>query len=157
MLAWFLNPHGSHGFGPAFLRTLLDEVAKRTPDWPHLDRRLSRVSVLTEEWPLGSEANRVDIAIDTADCTLFVEVKIDAPEGPNQLHRYAALVQQKARALGRQHGRVIYLGSRSPRDPPPEVAIITWREVAQVLSALPREGFGGALALQFARHIRAFF
>ncbi|WP_424139650.1 PD-(D/E)XK nuclease family protein [Roseomonas chloroacetimidivorans] len=157
VLAWFLKPHGSHGFGSAVMRALLDEVARIAPDWPYLGRDFSRVSVLTEEWPLGSETDRVDIAIDGPDFALFIEVKIDAPEGPNQLARYAVLAQQKARALGRKYGRVIYLGPRAPRDPPPDVAIITWREVARVLSALPREGIGGALAAQFARHVRAFF
>lgn len=157
VLAWLLDPRGSHGFDAAVLRAFLEEVMKGTPDWPDLERDFSRVAVRTEEWPLGSETDRVDIALDGPDFALFVEVKIDAPEGPEQLRRYADLARRKAAALGRAYGRVIYLSSRLPQDPPREVAVVTWREVARILSALPRGGINGALARQFAHHVRAFF
>mgnify|MGYP002721729674 CR=1 FL=1 len=157
VLAWFLDPHGSHGFGAAVLEAFLKEVARITPNWPDLGLDLLRVSVQTEEWPLGSETDRVDIAIDGPDFTIFIEVKIDAPEGPEQLRRYSDLARRKAQAFGRRHGCVIYLGPYPPRLPPPEVAVITWRNVAAVLSALPRDNAGSSLAHQFARHVRAFF
>lgn len=156
VLAWFLDPRGSHGFGAEVLRAFLDEVAGKAPGWPDLGRDLSRVTVVTEEWPLGSETDRVDVAIDGPDFALFVEVKIGAVEGPDQLRRYAALVERKASALGREHGRVVYLSPHPPREPPPSVAVVSWRDVARVLSTLPRDGMGGALAAQFAGHVRAF-
>jgi hypothetical protein len=112
--------------------------------------------VRTEECPLGSETDRVDIAIDGPDFVLFVEVKIDALEGKEQLRRYAEAARRKANAYGKAHGRVIYLSPRPPLVPPPEVAVVTWRVVARALSALPRAGFNGALAHGFAHHVRSF-
>jgi hypothetical protein len=157
VLAWFLDPRGSHGFGAAALHEFLDRVKRGTPGWPELGGDLSRVTVVTEEWPLGSETDRVDIAINGPDFVLFVEVKIDASEGPQQLDRYADLIEKKAVAFGRRHGRLIYLSPRAPQDPPFGLGIITWRGVAEVLSALPRKGITGALAAHFALHVRAFF
>jgi hypothetical protein len=157
VLAWFLDPRGSHGFGAAALRAFLVEVTKRTPGWPNLGCDLSRVTVVTEEWPLGSETDRVDIAINGPDFALFVEVKIDAFEGPDQLRRYADLIERKALAFDRKHGRLIYLSPRIPQNPPPGLGSITWRGVAEALSTLPRKGMSGALAAQFAHHVRAFF
>ncbi len=157
VLAWFLDPRGSHGLGSAALRGFLAEVARRTPGWPNFSGDLSRVTVVTEEWPLGSETDRVDIAINGPDFALFVEVKIDAFEGPDQLRRYADLIERKALAFGRQHGRLIYLSPRVPQHPPSGLGTITWYGVAEALSTLPRKGMSGALAAQFARHVRAFF
>lgn len=157
VLAWLLDPHASHGFGTAVLRAFLDEVARGTRGWPNLDSDLSRATVVVEEWPLGSETDRVDIAINGPNFALFVEVKIDASEGPDQLRRYTEAIEKKAQTLGREHGRVIYLSPRPPGNPPPGLAIITWRGIAEALSTLPREGMGGALAMQFARHVRTFF
>jgi hypothetical protein len=156
VLAWFLDPRASHGLGPAFLAAFLDEVARSTQDWPRLVGDLSRATVATEEWPLSSTSNRVDIALDGPDFVFFVEVKIDAPEGPNQLVRYAEQAKRKAVLMDRAHGRVIYLTPRRPRQLPPDVAAITWRDVASALSALARENAGGSLAAQFAQHIRKF-
>jgi hypothetical protein len=62
VLAWYLDPRGSHGFGAAELHDFLAEVARRTPGWPNLCGDLSRVTVVTEEWPRGSETDRVDIS-----------------------------------------------------------------------------------------------
>lgn len=154
VLAWFLGPRGSHGFGVLALSSFLDTVADHNPGWPDLGRDLSRVTVRTEEWPLGSETDRVDIAIDGPDFVLFIEVKIDAPEGPEQLPRYVEAAKDKARILKRAHSGLIYLSPRPPRNYPADVAVISWREVAKAFAALPRDGLNGAIAAQFARHIR---
>ena len=47
--------------------------------------RPSSLPFLTEETPLGSDRDRVDIAIEGATFILFVEIKIDAAEGEEQL------------------------------------------------------------------------
>jgi hypothetical protein len=156
VLAWFLNPQGSHGLGTTFLAAFLGDIARTTQDWPHLLSDLSRTTVATEEWPLSSATERVDIALDGPDFALFVEVKIDAPEGPSQLERYLRQARRKADATGREHGCVIFLSPRRPRQVPAGVAVTTWREVASALSVLNRQTLGGLLAAQFAQHVRTF-
>ena len=156
VLAWFLDPRGSHGLGSALLTTLLHQVVEAHPGWIDVSHDLSRVAVHTEEWPLGSEVDRVDIALDGPDFSIFIEVKIDAPEGLNQLQRYADLACVKAAALGKMHGRVIFLSSRLPRSLPLGVAVVTWRAIARALASLPRGNISTALAGQFADHVRAF-
>ncbi len=156
VLAWFLNPQESHGLGPAFLTAFLEDVARKMPDWPQPVADVSRTTVATEEWPLNSATDRVDIVLDGTDFVLFVEVKIDAPEGPDQISRYLAQVQRKAKATGRTYSGVVYLRPRRPQPIPPGVATITWKEVASTLSDLGKQTPGGALAAQFAQHIRNF-
>jgi hypothetical protein len=156
VLAWLIDPHGSHGHGPAILRGLL-LAAAQVSLWPLQGVDLSRVRVHTEERPLGSDRDRVDIAVDGPDFILFVEVKIDADEGRHQLFRYAEAAAEKARAWRKAHALVIYLSPRTPIDPPSGVAFLTWRDVARVLSKIPARGINGSLVNQFARHIRSFF
>jgi len=137
VLSWLIDPNGSHGQGSAILRGLLSAAAETTPSWPLHDVDLSRITVRTEERPLASDRDRVDIAIDGPDFLLFVEVKIDAAEGTLQLLRYAEAAKDKACAWRKKNAVVIYLSRRPPTDPPPDVAILTWRRIVRVLSDVP--------------------
>ena len=157
VLAWFLNPRGSHGFSDAFLRLFFQIVAARDSNWVPLCQGLRHATVRTEEWPLGSETDRVDIAIDGQDFAVFVEVKIDAPEGPDQINRYLTSAKSKAVALRRTYGRVIYLSSSSLQVAQPDLATMSWREVARALTKLPNIGVGSILARQFSHHINVSF
>lgn len=156
VLAWFLDPRGSHGFGATVLAALLRKVRTSASNWPDLGGNFARVAVRTEDWPLGSETERVDIVLDGPNFAAFIEVKIDAREGLEQLRRYTDLAWRTAAALGRIYGRVIYLSPRPPRNPPPDIAFITWHDIASILFTMPRDGLRGALARQFARHVSGF-
>lgn len=156
VLAWLLNPRESHGRGDAILRALLDRAATSVPGWPLVPDDLLLTQVRTEQRPLGSERDRVDIAVDGPDFALFVEVKIDALEGADQLVRYAESAREKARAMGKPHALVIYLAPRRPRASPPAVACLTWQDVAAAASANLPEGLAGRIVGQFAHHVRSF-
>lgn len=157
VLAWFLNPRGSHGYGPEILRRFLARAAEMAPGWPVVSGDLASARVCTEERPLGSDRDRVDIAIDGDDFCFFVEVKIDAPEGQNQLNRYLETLSGKASALRKQHIGVIYLSSRPASTSGERISVLTWRHVATVLLEIPEVGIAGSLARQYAQHIRAFY
>lgn len=157
VLAWFLNPRGSHGFNDAFLCLFFQIVAARNSSWMPLCQGLRHAAVRTEEWPLGSETDRVDIAIDGQNFAVFVEVKIDAPEGPDQINRYLISARLKAAALRRRYGRVIYLSSGSRQLTHPDLATMSWQEVARALTRLPNIGLSTILARQFSRHISVSF
>jgi hypothetical protein len=156
VLAWFLDPLGSHGLGAAVLSAVLDHVASRTKDWPTLGGDLSRTRVATEEWPLDSTRDRVDIVLDGTDFSIILEVKIDAPEGPDQIKRYIDVARRKALATGRTHGCVIVLGRRPLPGIPAGVGTITWSEVSSILSSVGPRSTGRSLAVQFAQHVLTF-
>ena len=59
VLAWWLDPKGSHGFGPALLENLLKGLHGDLPD-----RVSQRCSVRVECCPDGDGTNRVDIFPD---------------------------------------------------------------------------------------------
>ncbi|MGS0647353.1 PDDEXK-like family protein [Komagataeibacter melomenusus] len=156
VLGWLLDPQGTHGWGARLLRDVLRLAGDRYPHWPRLDKDLNTVSVVTECWPAGSTTERVDIAVDGDDFVLFIEIKIQAREGRQQLARYVKVAEAKRQITGRQHGLVLYLSTIAPVDPPEEVALMTWRDVADILAQFPKGGFNGAITQQFAQHIRKF-
>lgn len=157
VLAWFLDPQGSHGWGERVLREVLRLVCKRYQNWPDLDDSLGKVSVVTECWPVGSTTERVDIVVDGDDFTLFVEIKINAREGKEQLARYMNVAEMKRRVTGKRHGLVLYLSPAAPLKLPEGAGFITWKDIEQIFLCLPKNGFNGAITQQFAQHIQKFY
>jgi hypothetical protein len=87
VLAWILNPKGSHGLGSAPLSALLNKLSSHfDADFPEHTGKYCFVRA--ESNPDGQLTNRVDIEIDCENFYLLIEVKIDATEGPWQLERY---------------------------------------------------------------------
>lgn len=153
VLAWFMEPSGTHGLGPAVLSEVLNRAAAR-PGWRPLALDMARASVRTELRPQGSDADRVDIAIETPDHVVFVEVKIDAGEGREQLARYAA-----AAAAMHKGWRLILLSPAAPKSLPPGSVWLTWAELTAALKAVAgalSPSLGRTLLRQFAAHARAF-
>ena len=83
VLKWFLDCRGDHGQGNAILLMLLKLLP---PRFHHYQPK--SYSAIDECCPLGNLENRVDIEIDAPDFLLFIEVKIYANEGVDQLKRY---------------------------------------------------------------------
>lgn len=81
VLAWLLNPRGSHGIGDKALIALLNALNFPTDTGKYC-------YVRTESNPTGEIENRVDIEIDSEKFYLVIEVKIYALEGDKQVERY---------------------------------------------------------------------
>ena len=98
LLAWLLDPRGSHGLRDYFLRRFLSEAAQ-TAD----EQGIANVSPLTVDgWALddvevATERHNIDILViapsDTFVC--LIENKIGAGEQPGQLARYLRTVQRE--------------------------------------------------------------
>lgn len=119
VLAWLLNPQGSHGLGITAMNGLLAMVNRTCrsnfdSDLSIAQRQLCRVR--TEINPSGEISDRVDIEVDAENFYLIIEAKIRAPEQPGQMERYCR--QAKVRA-GSRPWAVIYL---TPQGRPPESA-----------------------------------
>ncbi|HEK1093132.1 TPA: PD-(D/E)XK nuclease family protein [Proteus mirabilis] len=94
ILAWLLDPKGTHGFGRLPLQTLLQIIRHNKIDIPKDYHHYCRVQVETN--PTGDCTNRVDIEIDADNFLLFIEVKIDANEQPEQIARYCKDAKQRS-------------------------------------------------------------
>jgi hypothetical protein len=94
VLAWLLNPKGSHGLGDAAMRGLLQDLSQFDVRFPLECSRYCQVRV--ESNPDGNSCNRIDIEIDDEKFFVVIEVKIGAPEGVDQMKRYGEVSQQLA-------------------------------------------------------------
>lgn len=82
ILRWILDCNGSHGLGQRLSNALL---RKLNIEGINLDK-IYRCS--TEVCPLGNQENRVDIVLTSDEFVIYVEVKINANEGEEQISRY---------------------------------------------------------------------
>ncbi len=157
VLSWFLNPRGGHGCGDKLMVDMLARIGSRLRGgFPA--RPSAHCSVLVEECPGGDRANRVDIQIDDPGFFVVVEVKVDAPEQPDQVQRYCDVAASRA-AGGRPWSLVfLTISGKAPTtsgDKADHVVPVSW---AQVAASLRRETHGATLvprflAASFADHI----
>ena len=94
VLAWLLNPKGSHGLGDVAMSGLLGDLWNFDNDFPSTCGSSCRVRV--ESNPDGDVGNRVDIEIDDDNFYVIIEVKVDAPEGKEQMKRYGDVATKLA-------------------------------------------------------------
>lgn len=156
VLQWFLNPNGNHGQADALLKQFITLLPI---EFQNLDTQNSRV--IAESCPLGENTERVDIEIDAQHFLLFIEIKINAYEGQEQLNRYLSIAQRKAQ---NRPWLVVYLTNQSQlpvmhRNKQNLIAI-SWQQVAKVFLQYSKQAEthnrSAWLAQQFAEHIQAF-
>lgn len=132
LLAWLLDPAGSHGLGDGPLGALLEILHKRSEGkFPAKFNRYCRVQVETN--PTGDTRNRVDIEMDSDAFFLLIEVKIRAGEQENQMQRYC---EEAAVRAGIRPWAVVYLtphgGASQTAGPdvlPEHTPAISWRQL----------------------------
>ena len=156
VLQWFLNPNGNHGQSDALLKQFITLLPI---EFQNLDTQSSRV--IAESCPLGEGTERVDIEVDAQHFLLFIEIKINAYEGQEQLNRYLNIAQRKA------HNRpwmVVYL-TNQPQLPvmhrnKQNLIAISWQQMAYVFLQYSKQAEthnrSAWLVQQFAEHIQAF-
>ena len=156
VLSWLFNCHETHGQRSAFLHAFLRRL-KVPAIFPNIDN-LDEYSTFVEKYPLGDKRTRVDIEIDADGFLIFIEAKIDAPEGRDQIPRLVDLAAEKARAFNRPHA-VIFLclerhAAAARRD---GVTVATWNDVASsIYSWMQRNAVNGSLrslVQQYAFHV----
>lgn len=103
VLKWFLDCRGDHGQGNEILLMFLKLLPSRFHQY-----QPANYSAIDECCPLGNLENRVDIEIDAPEFLLFIEVKIYANEGVDQLKRYYREAMLKAKNASKDWA-VIYL------------------------------------------------
>jgi hypothetical protein len=158
VLAWWLDPQGDHGLGDLLIRRFL--MCLPSAQCKKISNALEKgVRVQTESLPLGEKENRIDIEIQGPELLLFIEVKINAGEGRDQLARYQALIERKKKLYGPQQSGIIYLTRYQQDIGSSVVKNITWAQLADSLrtATIPVEArLTQALLLQFCDHIETF-
>ncbi|MFM8333362.1 MAG: PD-(D/E)XK nuclease family protein [Candidatus Methylumidiphilus sp.] len=169
VLAWWLNPVGSHGYGDALLSSLLGWININHPSLNLPATISNRCSVRVESSPDGDTRNRVDVEIDDQRFLLCIEVKIDAGEGRDQVLRYCQMAASRA---GGRPWALLFLtpqGRRPEANPAraendqqlleKHVISLSWRQIAFHLEQAIKpfaSGFVALLARAFCQHIRKF-
>jgi hypothetical protein len=165
ILAWAMDPCGSHGKCADVLNALLNDVRPKEDSSFPFPRWIEKCEVSTEEWYYEGQASRVDIVVEGSDFTTFVEVKVDAPPIVEQVKRYLMVSEARAKATGRARFGVMFLAPKRASSLPdlgPHVVSITWSDVARaVRSCIPQAQNSMASAIdvvlgQFAAHVERF-
>lgn len=155
VLTWLLDPRGSHGALAAYFECLW----QRIPDQLRPFELGTVLRATRETVPIGDGQNRVDIEVEGDDFIVFIEVKIDATDGPNQLSRYASVAKIKASVRGKPNFAVLFLTPGRISLLPEHCVHITWldvsRAIKQAQKANPAANVGAHLAASFADHIRS--
>lgn len=169
VLAWLLDPRGSHGFGNLLTDALLAELSRRytTFNFPVISGDDCRVRVETS--PDGDNGNRLDIEIYSPNFYVIIEVKIDAIEGDEQLLRYGEL---GASIAGNRPWGMVFLtpsgcDSITAGRFMGKVIPISWKNLSSVLNcrlrefrmslqARSHEKMTLILAKHFLKHVRNF-
>lgn len=158
VLAWLLNPRGSHGLGDIALTPVLKQLHKQLTDkFPVVVD--GYCSVRTEYNPDGDISNRVDIEIDSKNFYLIIEVKINAWEGKDQIKRYADIATKQA---GQRPWAIVFLTPSGRAAETAEnysktnVLPLSWRELAKSIQnqskdILNNQSNGGQAIM--ARHL----
>lgn len=155
VLKWMLDCRGSHGFGNAVLRALLAHLKASEASLPVVNAA-EEYWISIEHCALSDRSNRIDIAIEMKASILFIELKIDAQEGKDQIERYLRVANQRSLAL-RKRAYVLFL-TRGTSHANASVINLTWRDIAKAIreavdTRQARATMPGQILLQFARHI----
>lgn len=156
VLAWALDHRQKHGFGDAVLSALLESLQGRVPDGLRLG---STYRVRTEYCVFGASEDRIDIAIEGENCVIFIEAKIDASEGDQQIERYSKKAKDRASYTLRDKWCIIYLSRSRQQETCRELIYIIWPDIAEAIETAIRRTehpstFSAQALLHFATHLR---
>jgi hypothetical protein len=103
VIAWMLNPRGTHAQGTRYLTLFLNACAVASNEIAPQITELDMVFVGVER-PLyvsGESVGRIDIEVSSKGVFLLVENKPDANFGPRQLERYREVVKSSRKPFSR--------------------------------------------------------
>jgi hypothetical protein len=110
VLAWLFSANGSHGRGASIFQAFMKRLKQyHEGQFPISSDITDHYFIYKEKTYPDSTESRVDIVIDGMDFVAFLEVKINAPEGYEQMLKYLLLAEAKARAVGKQDYCAIFL------------------------------------------------
>jgi hypothetical protein len=161
VLAWFLDPNGTHGFKNAIFTSWISSLPQFASLYAQVAAALHQnYTVAREVYPAADGENRVDIEISSEFFYICIEVKIDADEGLDQLKRYLEISATKA---GKRPSALVFLSREIPRTTstePGSVVLTTWSEFSRAVfkgmscQLQTKASFSIELLLQFLKQVR---
>ena len=156
VLKWLLDWRGNHGQENAIFQKFLQLLPE-----PFKNLQANNYVTTAECCPLGEQESRVDIEIDAENFLLFIEIKINASEGVNQLQRYQQIAQAKAK---NRPWLVVYLTKTGtlPINYQQQQGFVSlsWKQIAKILNNYEKtahaDNRAAWLITQFANHINTF-
>ena len=156
VLKWFLDWRGDHGQENAILLEFLQLLPEQFRSF-----KPNKYQIIEECCPLGNQENRIDIEINSDEFLLFIEVKINAVEGQNQLQRYVNIARVKA---ANKKWLIVYLtkDGKLPQQYQNDDGVfgLSWLRVAKQFTSYANisaaNNRGTWLLSQFAGHIKNF-
>ncbi len=142
VLAWLLDPKGSHGLGDAFTRLFISRVISRNRSVPGLDvmkwsyLNLSDCEIQREKhWPDTGTRDSLDILLMAyqpagLDYLIAVENKVRSSEGPDQTARYRAHLEAENPASVKM---LVYLTARDEEPGDERWATLSYRDIYEIL------------------------
>ena len=159
VLAWWLDQQGNHGLGRLLFDAFIDVLNAVNLNNDTLKCE-GDYATYVESLPLAELENRIDVEIVGKQFLLFIEVKIDASEGEQQLARYLKLLSNKAKHHKIKNTALIYLTINNKTFSTERgIYSASWSQVAQALLSiqLPKTAVHAqSLLHQFCRHIQEF-
>ena len=155
VLGWLLDARGTHGLGDVILGGLLDSLTLRGYRGPDRKSLAAGYSVRKEFCAFGERENRLDLVVEGREFLLIFEVKIDAPEGHDQLERYIRVARRKA---GMRNWHILYVTQTRPKEERDGVTHLRWQDVARAIRQATADcecgALGVRLAASFADHVQ---
>lgn len=170
VLAWLLDAQASHGLGSAVSQAILQRIRDKACAESATGAVSSLLATLRtdaacradcEVCPFDEQEDRIDLHLQARDFELFIEAKVDARQGQDQLSRYHTKIRDLVRLRGKRAWGIIYLTCHGqiPEDVRnlPNILPLSWREVAAAI----RHGVQGqvnisaVLVCQYADYIQS--
>lgn len=156
VLKWLLDWRGDHGQKNAILQQFLHLLPE-----PFKSLESNNYNTTAECCPLGQQESRVDIEIDADNFLLFIEIKVNASEGQDQLVRYRDIARAKA---NNRPWLVVYLtkAGKLPLQYQSEDGFValSWKQITSLLNDYAKKSNENSRAAwlirQFAIHINSF-
>jgi hypothetical protein len=135
ILAWLLNPEGSHGLGGLFLRRWLMRVLHESEDAPPIDP-VSVDSTPFKSVSVRREWHNIDLLVEIETTAglkwvICIENKVRSGQGGDQLARYRKRVEAAFKTVSSVAYIFLSVSAEPPHDPCFLVA--TYEQVARVL------------------------
>lgn len=141
VLAWLLDPKGSHGIGDSFIKLFVSYVIRNNTDkgynvmgWSYLD--YSDCEVIREKhWKDTGKADSLDIMVrirnsDGREHLIAIENKINSKEGNGQTQRYRENIERECPGAVKMY---VYLNTSDEVPEDPEWSVLSYESIYRIL------------------------
>lgn len=140
ILAWLLDPYGTHGIGDQFIRLFVERVIRNNPEhgfdateWAFLD--YSKAEIAREKhWKDIKKKDSLDILVKidagSHDYIIAIENKVNAKESPGQTEKYRKHIEEENPNAQKMY---VFLTVNEDEPEDPKWAELSYRDIYDLL------------------------